>query len=146
LGIYDLNVKKLIWLNCLLINLEGCALLASTAGGSAATIQIAQTIDIMKTAGDIGSASVTGKTLTDHALSELSGKNCKTLNIVEDKKLCEEAEAKIQSVKVRQVVMPDVSTPKKIKAFQKSKNLEQTGKIGPKTRLALWRIKHGIDD
>jgi murein L,D-transpeptidase YcbB/YkuD len=89
---------------------------------------------------------VTGKTLTDHALSELSGKNCKTLNIVEDKKLCEEAEAKIQSVKVRQVVMPDVSTPKKIKAFQKSKNLEQTGKIGPKTRLALWRIKHGIDD
>jgi peptidoglycan hydrolase-like protein with peptidoglycan-binding domain len=43
-------------------------------------------------------------------------------------------------------VMPDVSTPKKIKAFQKSKNLEQTGKIGPKTRLALWRIKHGIDD
>ena len=68
------------------------------------------------------------------------------LTIVEDKKLCEEAEAKIQSVKVRQVVMPDVSTPKKIKAFQKSKNLEQTGKIGPKTRLALWRIKHGIDD
>ena len=112
---------KLIWLNCLLINLGGCALLASSAGGSAATIQIAQTIDIIKTAGDIGSASVTGKTLTDHAFSELSGKNCKTLNLIEDKKLCEEAEAKIQSVKVRQVVMPDVSTPKKIKAFQKSR-------------------------
>jgi hypothetical protein len=137
---------KLIWLNCLLTNLGGCALLASTAGGSAATIQIAQTIDIIKTAGDIGSASVTGKTLTDHAFSELSGKNCKTLNIIEDKKLCEEAEAKIQSVKVRQVVMPDISTPEKIKVFQKSKNLEQTGKIGPKTRMALWRIKHGIDN
>jgi murein L,D-transpeptidase YcbB/YkuD len=137
---------KLIWLNFLLINLEGCALLASSAGGSAATIQIAQTIDIIKTAGDIGSASVTGKTLTDHAISELSGKNCKTLNVIEDKKLCEEIEAKSQSVKVRQVMMPDVSTPEKIKAFQKSKNLEQTGKIGPKTRTALWRIKHGLDN
>ena len=137
---------KLIWLNFLLINLEGCALLASTAGGSAATIQIAQTIDIIKTAGDIGSASVTGKTLTDHAISELSGKNCKTLNVIEDKKICEEIEAKSQSVKVRQVMMPDVSTPEKIKAFQKSKNLEQTGKIGPKTRTALWRIKHGLDN
>ena len=137
---------KLIWLNFLLINLEGCALLASTAGGSAATIQIAQTIEIIKTAGDIGSASVTGKTLTDHAISELSGKNCKTLNVIEDKKLCEEIEAKSQSVKVRQVMMPDVSTPEKIKAFQKSKNLEQTGKIGPKTRTALWRIKHGLDN
>ena len=137
---------KLIWLNFLLINLEGCALLASTAGGSAATIQIAQTIDIIKTAGDIGSASVTGKTLTDHAISELSGKNCKTLNVIEDKKLCEEIEAKSQSVKVRQVMMPDVSTPEKIQAFQKSKNLEQTGKIGPKTRTALWRIKHGLDN
>lgn len=137
---------KLIWLNFLLINLEGCALLASSAGGSAATIQIAQTIDIIKTAGDIGSASVTGKTLTDHAISELSGKNCKTLNVIEDKKLCEEIEAKSQSVKVRQVMMPDVSTPEKIKAFQKSKNLEQTGKIGPRTRTALWRIKHGLDN
>ena len=137
---------KLIWLNFLLINLEGCALLASTAGGSAATIQIAQTIDIIKTAGDIGSASVTGKTLTDHAISELSGKNCKTLNVIEDKKLCEEIEAKSQSVKVRQVMMPDVSTPEKIKAFQKSKNLEQTGKIGPKTRTAIWRIKQGLDN
>ena len=137
---------RLIWLNFLLINLKVCALLVSSAGGSAATIQIAQTIDIIKAAGDIGSASVTGKTLTDHAISELSGKNCKTLNVIEDKKLCEEIEAKSQSVKVRQVMMPDVSTPEKIKAFQKSKNLEQTGKIGPKTRTALWRIKHGLDN
>ena len=66
--------------------------------------------------------------------------------MIEDKKLCEEIEAKSQSVKVRQVMMPDVSTPEKIKAFQKSKNLEQTGKIGPKTRTALWRIKHGLDN
>ena len=137
---------RLIWFNFLLINLKGCALLVSSAGGSAATIQIAQTIDIIKTAGDIGSASVTGKTLTDHAISELSGKNCKTLNVIEDKKLCEEIEAKSRSVKVRQVMMPDVSTPEKIKAFQKSKNLEQTGKIGPKTRIALWRIQHELDD
>jgi len=64
----------------------------------------------------------------------------------EDKKLCEEAEAKIQSVKVRQVVVPDISTLEKIKVFQKSKNLEQTGKIGPKTRMALWRIQHELDD
>jgi len=124
---------KLILLFLLLISLEGCVLLASSAGGSASTIQVAQTIDLVKTTGDIGSAAVTNKTLTDHALSALSGKDCRVFNVFDKKKICKTA-------------MPDVSTPEKIKAFQKSKDLEQTGKIGPKTRMALWRIEHELDD
>lgn len=123
----------LILLFLLSIGLEGCVLLASSAGGSAGTIQVAQTIDMVKTAGDIGSAAVTNKTLTDHALSALSGKDCRVFNIFDKKKICK-------------TPMPDVSTPEKIKAFQKSKDLEQTGKIGPKTRMALWRIEHELDD
>lgn len=124
---------KLILLLFLPTGFEGCVLLASLAGGSAGTIQVAQTIDIAKTAGDVGSAAVTNKTLTDHALSALSGKDCRVLNIFDKKKVCK-------------TPMPDVSTPEKIKAFQKSKDLEQTGKIGPKTRMALWRIEHELDD
>ena len=124
---------KLILLFLLFTSLEGCALLASSAGGSASTIQVAQTIDMVKTAGDVGSAAVTKKTLTDHALSALSGKDCRVFNIFDKKKICK-------------TPLPDVSTPEKIKAFQKSKDLEQTGKIGPKTRMALWRIQHELDD
>lgn len=123
----------LILLFLLSLGLEGCVLLASSAGGSAGTIQVAQTIDMVKTAGDVGSAAVTNKTLTDHALSALSGKDCRVFNIFDKKKICK-------------TPMPDVSTPEKIKAFQKSKDLEQTGKIGPKTRMALWRIQHELDD
>ena len=41
--------------------------------------------------------------------------------------------------------MPDLSTPEKIKAFQKSKGIEPIGIIGPKTRMAVWRIKHELD-
>jgi len=116
-----------------LTTLQGCVLLASSAGGSAGTIQVAQTIDMVKTAGDLGSVVATNKTVTDHALSALSGKDCRILNIFDKKKICK-------------TPMPDVSTPEKIKAFQKSKDLEQTGKIGPKTRMALWRIQHELDD
>jgi hypothetical protein len=114
-------------------SLEGCVLLASSAGGSASTIQVAQTIDMIKTTGDIGSAAVTNKTLTDHAISALSGKDCRILNILHKKNICK-------------TPMPDLSTPEKIKAFQQSKNLEQIGTIGPKTRMALWRIEHELDD
>lgn len=116
-----------------LTTLQGCVLLASSAGGSAGTIQVAQTIDMVKTAGDLGSVVATNKTVTDHALSALSGKDCRILNIFDKKKICK-------------TPMPDVSTPEKIKTFQKSKDLEQTGKIGPKTRMALWRIQHELDD
>lgn len=116
-----------------LTTLQGCVLLASSAGGSAGAIQVAQTNDMVKTAGDLGSVVATNKTVTDHALSALSGKDCRILNIFDKKKICK-------------TPMPDVSTPEKIKAFQKSKDLEQTGKIGPKTRMALWRIQHELDD
>ena len=126
-------LTKFIFLFLLSSGLEGCVLLASSAGGSAGTIQVAQTIDMVKTAGDVGSAAVTNKTLTDHALSALSGKDCRVFNIFDKKKICK-------------TPIPDVSTPEKIKAFQKSKDLEQTGKIGPKTRIALWRIQHELDD
>ena len=126
-------LTKFIFLFLLSSGLEGCVLLASSAGGSAGTIQVAQTIDMVKTAGDVGSAAVTNKTLTDHALSALSGKDCRVFNIFDKKKICK-------------TPIPDVSTPEKIKDFQKSKNLEQTGKIGPKTRMALWRIEHELDD
>jgi hypothetical protein len=124
---------KLISLCLLTLSLEGCVLLASSAGGSASTIQMAQTVDMIKTAGDVGSAAVTKKTLTDHALSALSGKDCRIFNVFDKQKICK-------------TPMPDISSPEKIKAFQLSKNLEPTGKIGPRTRMVLWRIEHELDE
>lgn len=70
------------------IFLPGCVLLATTGGASVATVQTAQTIDIIKTGADVASASTTGKTITDHAVSWVVGKDCRTLNVFQGKKFC----------------------------------------------------------
>ena len=75
----------------------------------------------------------TGKTLTDHALDSVTGRDCNMIHVFNKyRKVCRER-------------MPDLSTPEKIRAFQKSKGLEQTGRIGPLTRIAVWRIKNELD-
>tara|TARA_B100000780_G_C21104231_1_gene445784 strand:- start:1025 stop:1237 length:213 start_codon:yes stop_codon:yes gene_type:complete len=44
----------------------------------------------LKTGADAISFGRTGKTLTDHAISKYTGKDCRTFNILEEKQLCEE--------------------------------------------------------
>ena len=117
---------------CLL--LQGCAtMLAGNMGAGATVVTVAETVDQAKTAGDVVAYGTTGKTLTDHALDAITGRDCNLINTFSKyRKVCREK-------------MPDLSTPEKIRAFQKSKGLEQTGQIGPLTRIAVWRIKHELD-
>ena len=117
---------------CLL--LQGCVtMLASNMGAGAAVVATAETVDQVKTAADVVSYGTTSKTLTDHALDAITGRDCNLINTFSKyRKVCREK-------------MPDLSTPEKIRAFQKSKGLEQTGRIGPLTRMAVWRIKHELD-
>ena len=117
---------------CLL--LQGCVtMLASNMGAGAAVVATAETVDQVKTAADVVSYGTTSKTLTDHALDAITGKDCNLINTFSKyRKVCREK-------------MPDLSTPEKIKAFQKSKGIEPIGIIGPKTRTAVWRIKHELD-
>ena len=123
---------RLILFVCLF--LPGCVtMLASNMGAGAAVVATAETVDQVKTAADVVSYGTTSKTLTDHALDAITGRDCNLINTFSKyRKICREK-------------MPDLSTPEKIRAFQKSKGIEPIGIIGPKTRMAVWRIKHELD-
>ena len=119
---------------CMCLLLQGCVtMLASNMGAGATVVATAETIDQAKTAADVVSYGTTRKTLTDHALDAVTGRDCNLVNVFDKyRKVCREK-------------MPDLSTKEKIRAFQKSKGLEPTGTIGPKTRMAVWRIKNELD-
>jgi hypothetical protein len=117
---------------CLL--LQGCVtMVATNMGAGAAVVATAETVDQVKTAADVVSYGTTSKTLTDHALDAVTGRDCNLINVFNKyRKVCREK-------------MPDLSTKEKIKAFQKSKGIEPIGIVGPKTRTAVWRIKYELD-
>ena len=119
---------------CLCLLLQGCVtMLASNMGAGAAVVATAETIDQAKTAADVVSYGTTRKTLTDHALDAVTGRDCNLINVFDKyHKVCRER-------------MPDLSTKEKIRAFQKAKGIEPIGIIGPLTRIAIWRIKNELD-
>jgi len=119
---------------CMCLLLQGCVtMVATNMGAGAAVVATAETVDQVKTAADVVSYGTTSKTLTDHALDAITGRDCNLINAFNKyRKVCRER-------------MPDLSTKEKIRAFQKSKGLEQTGRIGPLTSIAIWRIKNELD-
>ena len=119
---------------CMCLLLQGCVtMLATNMGAGAAVVATAETVDQVKTAADVVSYGATSKTLTDHALDSVTGRDCNLIHVFNKyRKVCRER-------------MPDLSTKEKIRAFQKSKGLEQTGRIGPLTSIAIWRIKNELD-
>ena len=119
---------------CMCLLLQGCVtMVATNMGAGAAVVATAETVDQVKTAADVVSYGTTSKTLTDHALDAVTGRDCNLINTFSKyRKVCREK-------------MPDLSTPEKIKAFQKSKGIEPIGIVGPKTRTAVWRIKNELD-
>ena len=123
---------RLLLGSCLL--LQGCVtMIAGNMGAGATVIAAAETADQAKTAADVVAYGTTGKTLTDHALDSVTGRDCNLINVFNKyRKVCRER-------------MPDLSTKEKIRAFQKSKGIEPTGTIGPLTRIAIWRIKNELD-
>jgi hypothetical protein len=107
--------------------------LAGNMGAGATAVTVAEAVDTAKTAGDAVAYGTTGKTLTDHALDRITGRDCKLFNVFDrNHRVCKER-------------MPELRTPAQIRAFQKSKGIPETGQIGPLTRIAIWRIKHELD-
>ncbi len=119
---------------CMCLLLQGCVtMVATNMGAGAAVVATAETVDQVKTAADVVSYGTTSKTLTDHALDAITGRDCNLINTFSKyRKVCREK-------------IPDLSTPEKIKAFQQAKGIEPTGTLGPKTRIAVWRIKNELD-
>lgn len=86
-------LKTLVFVS-LAAALSGCTVLASVAGGSAATVQAAQTIDAAKLGADAVSGVTTGKTLTDHAISYVMNQDCTLFNVFSSKEpVCRDYDA-----------------------------------------------------
>jgi len=94
---------------------QGCTFLVTTfeIGGAAATaegastaVEVAQALDIAGTAGDAVSVKETGKTLSDHVVSGLTGKDCRLLRKIRGRgDYCE-------------IPLPNLNTRNKIKVFK----------------------------
>jgi hypothetical protein len=80
--------KTILLLLC--FNLTACAVVAAVGGGSAATIQVAQTFDAAKLGADAVSGATTGKTITDHAISFVADQDCTLFNLLDSKPMCVE--------------------------------------------------------
>ena len=107
--------------------------LAGNMGAGAAAVTVAEAVDTAKTAGDAVAYGTTGKTLTDHDLDKITGRDCKLFRVFDrNRRVCRER-------------MPELRTVAQIRLFQKSKGLAQTGQIGPLTSIAIWRIQHELD-
>jgi hypothetical protein len=63
-------------------------MIAGNMGAGATAVAVAETVDTAKTAGDAVAYGTTGKTLTDHALDKVTGKDCRMFNIFDHKKIC----------------------------------------------------------
>lgn len=131
-----------LYLIGLVLLLQGCTLLvttfelggaAATAGSTTAAVEVAQALDVAKTAGDVASIQQTGKTLTDHLISKLTDKDCSLWRKLKGEgAYCE-------------VILPVLDTTNKIRVFQIIEGIRPVnGKMGPKTRQAYWNYEHGL--
>jgi len=63
-------------------------MIAGNMGAGATVVTVAETVDQAKTAGDVVAYGTTGKTLSDHMLSQLTGKDCRMFNVFDHKNIC----------------------------------------------------------
>jgi len=131
----------------LVVLLQGCATSIITilgmdtavVGGAEVTTaaySTAEAIDTAKTVGDSISYMENGKTLTDHVISKLTGKDCRLFRKIKGEgDYCEPVE----------IILPILNTKNKIKVFQIIEGIRPiNGNMGPLTRQAYWNYKHGV--
>jgi hypothetical protein len=75
----------------MLIQASCVTFLAGNMGAGATAVAVAEVVDTAKTAGDAVAYGTTGKTLTDHALDQITGRDCKLFNAFDrDRRVCRE--------------------------------------------------------
>ena len=75
---------------CAALSLPGCAPMLAMLGSNTSLVAIATQVERIKLAADGVSLARWDKTLTDHALSQVTGKECKIFNILAIESVCAE--------------------------------------------------------
>jgi hypothetical protein len=86
-------MRSLIRLACLLctaLGLSACAPLLAIVGTNQTFVQVAAQVERVRLAGDGASFAASNKTITDHALSKATGKDCKIFNVLTTESVCAE--------------------------------------------------------
>ena len=70
------------------LGLSACAPMLAMVGSNTALVQVVAQIERVKLAADGASFLKSDKTLSDHALSKVTGKDCKVFNILTKESVC----------------------------------------------------------
>ena len=70
------------------LGLSACAPMLAMVGSNTALVQVVAQVERVKLAADGASYLQSDKTLSDHALSKLTGKECKVFNILTKESVC----------------------------------------------------------
>jgi hypothetical protein len=79
---------RLLCLLCATLSLTACAPMLAVVGYHQSVVQVVAQVERVKLAGDGASYVASSKTITDHALSAVVGKDCKLFNVVSPDPLC----------------------------------------------------------
>lgn len=79
---------RLVCLLCAALGLSACAPMLALLGTNTTAVQIVAQIERVKLAGDGASYAASNKTITDHVLSQATGKDCKVFNVLTKESVC----------------------------------------------------------
>ena len=90
-------LARLTLLLGLTLSVSACAPMLTMLGTNAAVVQTVATVERLKLAGDVTSFASSQKTLADHAVSLVTGKDCRVFNVVTKDAVCTDAQPATQT-------------------------------------------------
>jgi len=135
-------LKRKLLLSLSLVSIQGCAILG--VGGAY------QTIDNVSTGVNVVSYGATGKGLSDHAASTITGKDCQMFNVLQHKNICRIRktyevrhlqEGNKQQLQVE--TLPTIKVPKERKKLNVTRLGKRHERHARKVRCARSRVKNG---
>jgi hypothetical protein len=135
-------LKRKLLLSLSLVSIQGCAVLG--IGGAY------QTIDTVTTSATAVSYGATGKGLSDHAASAVTGKDCRMFNVFQHKNICRIRKTyEVRNMQESSRSKLPVETMQIINSLKKKEKVNVT-KLGKrhernarKVRCARSRVKNG---
>ena len=86
------SLIRLACLLCLCLGMTACAPMLSLIGTNQTLVQVVAQGERVKLAGDGASYVTSKKTVTDHAISIVTGKDCKLFNVLDKQSVCKETD------------------------------------------------------